>query len=191
VQLRRIRTTPARSGYATRGSSNKRVSRFRQPIPERRSMLKASLKGSSVFCEWWGRRRTYLRESLRGRRAGGNSVYHLIVSRHRTCWYFRALQPGVYRAHSNALAKPRSRIRMTHLRTVKLRRCAGTSVSDLLSRRSHRTSFHRLEKRTDRCLPMDRSTLHPKEVCSGPSHGSGRYREREREREREVSRASE
>ncbi|TGZ32026.1 hypothetical protein DBV15_03783 [Temnothorax longispinosus] len=39
------------------------------------------------------------------------------------------------------------------------------------------------------CQPMDRSILHPKEVC-GLHHGNGRYGERKREKEKEKPRAS-
>lgn len=66
---------------------------------------------------------------------------------------------------------------MTHRRATV---CLQHEFVIPLSARFHESWPFR--KRTDVCQPMDRSTLHPKEVC-GLCYGSGRNGERERERE--------
>lgn len=101
-----------------------------------------------------------------------HTVYHLIVS-HRTCY---VLHTALY-VHLNVSAKPR-RIRMTHLRTGKLKGRAGASVSLYpLGLIGHRRRPRPKREPTGVYQPMDRSTLHPKKVC-GLHHGSRRYGER-------------
>lgn len=71
---------------------------------------------------------------------------------------------------------------MTHRRATV---CLQHEFVIPLSARFHESWPFR--KRTDVCQPMDRSTLHPKEVC-GLCYGSGRNGERERETARPKER---
>lgn len=78
-------------------------------------------------------------------RTGTTQVYHLIVSRIRTC-YIPAHRSAY--VHLKVSARPH-RIRITHLRITK--RASGRECVPLLSRRA--SASFRTEKRSNRCLP--------------------------------------